>query len=308
MSSASPTTKISHPLVNGCPPDWATAWGQDEFGIFAEFSIANTDSEGEVSQRMRWIPPGKFVMGDQADGPPRDVTLTQPFWIFDTPCRQDLYALVMGDNPSRFVDPERPVEQVSWEDAQEFMGKLNTLAGLNLVLPTEAQWEYACRAGTTKRTYIGDIEIVSDYNSPELGRIAWYGGNSGHDFDLDKGFSRNDYSFISEPQHDFERIGSRKVAKKVPNRWGLHDMLGNVWEWCWDWYGDYLAERNLDPVGPSEGRYRVVRGGSWADLAQELAFGLPVAAPRPTTGSATLVSGVPKFNREVASVMSEGLA
>ena len=112
------------------------------------------------------------------------MTLTESFWIFDTACTQALWTAVMGENPSRFVDPERPVEKVSWDDAQDFIAKLNEKAGLSLVLPTEAQWEYACRSGTKTNTYIGDLEELSDYNSPELDRIAWYGGNSGHKFDL----------------------------------------------------------------------------------------------------------------------------
>ncbi|NQT11380.1 MAG: formylglycine-generating enzyme family protein [Planctomycetes bacterium] len=262
------TARIPHPLVDGCPPEWASGWGQDAFGIFAEFSLP--DGSGRwVTQRMRWIPAGTFLMGspedepgrDSDEGPQHEVAITRPFWIFDTPCSQAVWEIVMEENPSRFVDPDRPVEQVSWDDCQDFITRLNShLPGLSLRLPSEAEWEYACRAGTTEATYAGPIEILGHNNAPILDDIAWYGGNCGVDFDLDDGW---DSSGWPDKQHDHRRAGTRKVAQKRPNRWGLFDMLGNVIEWCQDRYGAYVGGAQLDPQGPSDGHDRVVRGGSW---------------------------------------------
>jgi formylglycine-generating enzyme required for sulfatase activity len=257
-------------LVDGSPPEWASGWGQDDFGIFAEFSLLAGDDEW-VTQRMRWIPPGTFLMGSPEDepgrnsieGPQHEVTISKALWVFDTPCTQMLWHAVMGENPSYFVDPRRPVEQVSWDDTTPFIGKLNSaVPGLALRLPTEAEWEYVCRAGTTEATYAGPIELLGDNNAPILDDIAWYGGNSGVDFDLDNGW---DSSVWPEKQYDHQRAGTRKVAEKLPNRWGLYDMLGNVWEWCFDWYdADYYgASESADPSGPAEGRFRVLRGGGW---------------------------------------------
>ena len=138
-----------------------------------------------------------------------------------------------GDNPSRFNGDEHPVEEVSWDDTQTFLQKLNALRpGLDAGLPTEAQWEYACRAGTQEARY-GELEAV-----------AWYNGNASHT--------------------------THPVGLKAPNAWGLHDMLGNVWEWCQDYYDDYqvVGDVTENPVGPSRGVGRVLRGGSWLNPAQ----------------------------------------
>jgi formylglycine-generating enzyme required for sulfatase activity len=198
--------------------------------------------------------------------------------MFDTPCTQGLWTALMGDNPSSFPDPERPVEQVSWEDAVRFSKKLNErlvgnqpLTNKRLVdgwerllfrLPTEAEWEYAGRAGTTGDTYAGDLDLKSrDQTKAELlDSIAWYGGNSGHAYDLEKSV---EMSWLKDLQAEEKRGGTRKVAQKTPNPWGLYDMLGNVWEWCQNWYGEYPVERVVDPTGPTQGTSRVVRGGCW---------------------------------------------
>jgi formylglycine-generating enzyme required for sulfatase activity len=137
----------------------------------------------------------------------------------------------MGSNPSGFKGPNRPVEQVSWNDAQEFIAKLNAKNdGYRYRLPTEAEWEYAARAGTTG-AYAGDLDAM-----------GWYDKNSGGKTHL--------------------------VATKTANAWGLYDMHGNVWEWVQDWYGDYSAVAVTDPVGPNTGSFRVYRGGSWSNWAQ----------------------------------------
>jgi formylglycine-generating enzyme required for sulfatase activity len=177
-----------------------------------------------------WIPPGKFLMGAgdsdrEAYGderPQHEVTITKGFWLGKTPVTQKAFEEVMERNPSHFWGRRRPVENVSWFDAQEYAGKIG--AGL----PTEAEWEYAARAGTTGARY-GELEV-----------IGWHGRNSGR--------------FTHE------------VARKAANAWGLHDMLGNVWEWVADYYGPYSAESAVDPVGPETGIARAVRGSSCSDF------------------------------------------
>ncbi len=269
----SSNARIQHPLVNGCGPSWASGWGQDRFGIFAEFSLPG-ENDSWITQRMRWIPAGSFLMGSPKDepghreneGPQHDVALSRAFWMFDTPCTQALWQAVMGSNPSRFSDPERPVEQVTWEDAQKFILKVNSaVEGLDLQLPSEAMWEYACRASSLEATYAGPIEILGENNAPALDAIAWYGGNSGVDYDLAE---FEDSAGWREKQYKHTKAGTRKVKMKQPNRWGLYDMLGNVWEWCDDWYDAYQAEPQIDPIGPESGRIRVLRGGCWNGGAQ----------------------------------------
>jgi formylglycine-generating enzyme required for sulfatase activity len=216
-------------------PSWAAEIGRDVYGLWVTFDVAG------VRQRLRWIPPGRFWMGspgsergrDDDEGPQHDVILTQGFWLFDTPCTQALWQAVMGTNPSYFEGAKHPVENVSWDTTQEFLGSLNKcLPGLNLCLPTEAQWEYACRAGTTTSRYETDLRA-----------IAWYGVNS--------------------------RATTHEVGQKRPNAWGLYDMLGNVWEWCYDGMRHYTETSETDPVGPSDaGAGRAIRGGGWDSVAQ----------------------------------------
>jgi formylglycine-generating enzyme required for sulfatase activity len=198
--------------------------------------------------RWAWIPPGTFTMGSPAseqhrydnEGPQTQVTITRGFWMGRYEVTQGEYQAVMGSNPSSFSgEPKRPVEQVSWSDATNYCTKLTereraakTLpAGYVYRLPTEAEWEYACRAGTTTRFGYGD-----DPGYAQLGNYAWYGSNS------------------EDTTH--------AVGLKQPNDWGLHDMRGNVWEWCLDWYGAYPGGSVTDPKGPGSGSHRVIRGGS----------------------------------------------
>ncbi|MEM7231893.1 MAG: SUMF1/EgtB/PvdO family nonheme iron enzyme, partial [Planctomycetota bacterium] len=159
-----------HPLSEGVPPVWACEYGEDRFGVYAVFEVKG------VEQRVRWIRPGSFSMGSPAEDKerfdwemdPHPVALTEGFWIAETPCTQELWHAVTGENPSQFSGPKRPVENVSWKDCARFFETLNQgVPGLNAKLPTEAQWEYMCRAGSTQSRH------------GELDEIAWYGENSG---------------------------------------------------------------------------------------------------------------------------------
>jgi hypothetical protein len=227
-------------------PSWASGAGHDEFGLWVSVGVDG------VQFRMRWAPPGRFLMGSpeneqgrwEDEGPRHEVTLTRGFWIAETPCTQALWEAVTGKSPSRFESPDRPVEQVSWEDCQQFLIELNErIPELGARLPTEAEWEYACRAGTKTSTYAGELEILETGEAPLADEIAWYSKNTGG--------------------------GTHPVAQKRPNRWGLYDMLGNVWEWCADyWQARYPARLVEDPTGPDEGSLRVIRGGAWGEYAR----------------------------------------
>jgi formylglycine-generating enzyme required for sulfatase activity len=192
-----------------------------------------------VKMEMVWLLPGEFDMGSnerENAKPVHRVRLTQGFWMGKYEVTQEQWERVMGNNPSRFKAAHNPVENVSWHDCQKFLKKLNSEVrgrrpgGGLFRLPTEAEWEYACRAGTTTRFHNGDEERG-------LGDVAWYRENSGDT--------------------------THPVGQKKPNAWGLHDMHGNVWEWCHDRYGGYRAGGVTDPTGPWTGSYRVLRGGSW---------------------------------------------
>ncbi|MCC9000797.1 MAG: formylglycine-generating enzyme family protein [Candidatus Contendobacter sp.] len=255
-----------HPLATGCPPRWASGWGQDRYGVFVEFTLQ------EVTQRLRWIPPGRFWMGSPEsepgryddEGPRHQVTLTKGFWLFDTPCTQALWEAVMEKNPSRFQSPTRPVENVSWRDVQDFLTRINArIPGLDLALPSEAQWEYACRAGTETAIPTGDLEILGEYNAPALDPMAWYGGNSGVDFELTNGDDSSDWP---EKQYLHTQAGTHPVKLKQANPWGLYDLLGNVLEWCQDHWHDNYQDAPADGSAWEDrdaDASRVLRGGSW---------------------------------------------
>ena len=169
------------------------------------------------------------------EGPQHEVQLTQGFWLCDTPCTQALWQAVIGTNPSGFQGEQHPVDSVSWKDCQQFLVACNQLMPeLPLTLPTEAQWEYACRAGTTTPRYEAPLDT-----------IAWYVSNSRHT--------------------------THAAAQKRPNAWGLYDMLGNVWEWCHDGLRAYTRHGVSDPVGPTTADAdRALRGGSWGHSAQDV--------------------------------------
>jgi formylglycine-generating enzyme required for sulfatase activity len=187
-----------------------------------------------------YIPPGEFMRGSPSgergrsdDEVRHNVTLTKGFFIQTTPVTQRQWKTVMGNNPSKFKvnSEECPVESVSWNDVQDFILKLNEQEGTDSFrLPTEAEWEYACRAGSDTAYCYGDDPV-------SLEEYAWYEKNSGR--------------------------RTHPVAQKKPNVWGLYDMHGNVYEWCQDWLGEYPAEPVTNPQGPQTGSFRVLRGGSW---------------------------------------------
>jgi formylglycine-generating enzyme required for sulfatase activity len=234
------------------------------------------DLGGGVSLELVWIPAGSFTMGSpdnesgryDDEGPQHKVTISKGFWMGKTEVTQRQYLALMGRNPSYFKNAgqDAPVEMVTWNDAKSFCGKLQSrlppdLRGLTARLPMEAEWEYACRSGTTTALYTGGLTIRGENNGPELDAIAWYGGNS--EVRYEGGY---DSSGWSNKQYDHKRAGTQLVGRKQPNAWGLYDMLGNVWEWCEDSERGYTASAQTDPEG--SGSSRVLRGGSWHNYAR----------------------------------------
>ena len=191
-----------------------------------------------VSFKMIAIEGGTFTMGatpeqgtDATDyeKPAHQVTLSD-YYIGQYEVTQELWEAVMESNPSEYKGPKNPVEQVSWDDiVNDFLPKLNKLTGKNFTLPTEAQWEFAARGGNKSKGY-------KYSGSHTIDDVAWY--------------------------HDNSEIKTHEIGQKLPNELGLYDMSGNVWEWCSDyWWGEYSAEAQTDPTGPSSGSTRVLRGG-----------------------------------------------
>ena len=227
-------------------PHWASGIGRDRWGLFADVVVLG------VQQRFRWIAPGTFLMGSPEDEPERqesevqhEVTLSQGYWLADTACSQSLWTAVMGENPSRFHDdPSCPVESVSHEEVTRFLEALGSAApGLIPRLPSEAEWEHACRAGTSTPFWQGG-QLDST--------LANFDGN----FPMPGG-TESDY-----------RERTMRVRSFAPNPWGLYQMHGNVLEWCSDWYGDYPKDSGHDPAGHESGTLRVLRGGSWFGSAR----------------------------------------
>ncbi len=231
--------------VGDFPPLWASACGDDRFGLFAELVLPS------ATQRFRWVEPGRFVMGADKheletipkefrkyyidESPRHEVELTEGYWLADTPCTQGLWQAVMGgENPSHFKDQadatNRPVEQVSWDDVQGFVGALKKLLpeGSQPCLPSEAQWEYAARAGTQSAYGWGD--------DADSAKANW----------------------------DGEQRGTTAVKRYEPNACGIYDLHGNVWEWCAGGKRKYTKAAVVDPPDDaSEEAFRVLRGGSW---------------------------------------------
>ena len=242
------------------PPEWSRDKGilpgvwygskqlgkvqRDTYGFHTDITIAG------IPQRFRWIEPTAFQMGSPKDEAGRydsetqhQVILTQGYWLAETTCTQALWQVVMGNNPSDFKGKNNPVGNVSWQDVTDkFLTRVNKqYPQLKLRLPTEAEWENACRAGTT-------------------GAFNFEG-----ELSLDKVNYRGTWD-------DYDKWGQGALQKTAavksypPNQWGLYEMHGNVWEWCQDWYGSYSAESVIDPQGSERGASRVLRGGSWFNL------------------------------------------
>ena len=208
-----------------------------------------------VKLEMVKIPAGTFMMGSPKNERGRyddeklhQVTLTKDYWLGKYQVTQAQWQAVMGNNPSCINGDDCPVEEISWNDAKSFCDKLNKRyagklpQGYKFDLPTEAQWEYACRAGTTTALNNGTNLTDEESHCSNLAEVAWY--------------------------YQDEESETHPVGQKRPNNAGLYDMHGNVWEWCRDWYGDYSSGAVVDPVGPRTGSDRVYRGGSWFNDAR----------------------------------------
>jgi formylglycine-generating enzyme required for sulfatase activity len=202
---------------------------------------------------------------DEDEGPQREVRIESAFELGKYEVTQRQWRVVMGDNPSRFQDcgPDCPVENVGWLDVRKFLKRLNARNdGYQYRLPTEAEWEYACRAGSRTAIYSGPLRILGPNNGPELDPIAWYGGNSGVSYQ-----GGHDSSSWPEKQYEHSTAGPHPVGRKQPNEWGLYDMIGNVWEWCADEYGPYPGgPESARPRPPASGGW-LYRGGSWYSTA-----------------------------------------
>jgi formylglycine-generating enzyme required for sulfatase activity len=214
-----------------------------------------------VTMKLVLIRPGKFIMGSpdseegrKADeGPQHEVAISKSFYMGLTEVTQVQYEAVMGTNPSEFKGPTNPVENVTWDNAVEFCRKLSEKTGKAVRLPTEAEWEYACRAGSKTRYSFGDSDSA-------LGNYVWYGANSGGKL--------------------------HPVGQKKPNAYGLYDMHGNVFEWCADWYDSYPSGASTDPYEAGRGSMRIPTGAGAP--AATAAFRRTVA-----TATATSVFVVP---------------
>ncbi len=228
------------------PDRWASEWGEDEHGLWMAFHYQ------KLRHILRWIEPGAFMMGSPKDEPERDddetlhqVTLSEGFWLGATTVTQELWEAVTGKNPSRFKGEQRPVERVSWKEVQEFLSRLNKeISGVELSLPTDAQWEYACRAGTSTPFSFGNSISTEQVN---------FNGN---------------YPYASGEQDEYR--AETVVVKALPcNNWGLYQMHGNVWELCLDQYAKKYFEGSVNPSGPLTGLVHVIRGGSWVNGARK---------------------------------------
>jgi len=272
QSKTSPAPLPPWTLPAGAPPPaiapFDAAKAKEHQADWAKYLGVQVETTNSIGMRFMLIPPGEFDMGsteaevakllEQAkatnqeswyierlpsEAPKHRVRITKPFYLAASEVTQAQYERVMGSNPSKFKeDTNYPVEMVNWDEASAFCGKLGELPEERsrqraYRLPTEAEWEYSCRAGTTTTWYSGDDEAG-------LKEIAWYSANAGY------------------------KTHTHPVCQKTPNAWGLYDMHGNVWELSQNWWSDYHAAPPLDdPAGPGAGSYRVYRGGSWNNVA-----------------------------------------
>ena len=207
-----------------------------------EYKGEHPDILDEIMRNMVYVEGGTFIMGataeqkntEKREEPAHSVTLSS-FYIGKYEVTQSLWKAVMGSNPSHFEGDNLPVENVSWNDCQTFLRKLNAMTGKNFRLPTEAEWEFSARGGNLSRGY--------QYSgSKKIDDVAWYRNNSGSK--------------------------THNVGTKAPNELGIYDMSGNVWEWCQDWKGSYSSSAQTNPKGPSSGSYRVIRCGGWGSSAR----------------------------------------
>lgn len=221
--------------------------------------------DDDTSIKLVLIPAGTFRMGspetefersecEQLENRHR-VKISRPFYLGKYPVTQSQWQSVMGKNPSCFKGANLPVETVSWDDAMLYCEELNQMTGLSFRLPTEAQWEYACRAGSANAFCFGDDQT-------KLCEYAWFANNTGNE------------SLVASQVHDWIRLCANEcrthpVGEKKPNAWGLHDMHGNVWEWCSDVFGYYTNHGLTDPENLSPPSDRICRGGAWSTEAHQ---------------------------------------
>ena len=213
---------------------WCSDYGEDEYGVFMGFTFQG------IRQGFRWIPPGTFLRNALEDEREKfvkvelhKVTLTKGFWLSETTCSQEMWESTFEINPSRFLGKSLPVDSVTWYEVQDFIKELNSIEKeLKLRLPTEAEWEFACRSGSSSAYWFGNT-LDADLANCGL------------------------------------RKGKPMPVKSLKlNPFGLYHMHGNVREWCSDWYGNYPRKASADPIGPLGGTSKVLRGGSWASNAE----------------------------------------
>jgi formylglycine-generating enzyme required for sulfatase activity len=206
----------------------------------------------DLDMKMIWVPPGKFVMGSPKSEPGHrqeeeelhQVTISRGFWVGQFEVTQAQFETILGDNPSAFKDPQMPVHKVNWHEAMEFCEVLTEREkSVNRMpnkwsfnLPSEAQWEYACRADTTTVFHFGN-------EAEELPPYGWFADNSDG--------------------------GPKTIGTKKPNAWGIHDLHGNMGEWCFDWYGKaYPVDGSVDPITEKASAFKVFRGGTYTDIPE----------------------------------------
>ncbi len=236
--------------VTGLSPGTGATSEPENDATSAPVSLSLTGFLDDLAQQLTFIQPGSFIMGSPEHEPGRSddeaehrVTLSHGFFLAPYLVTRALWRTVMEGTPvAADPGPQLPASEVSWNECLRFIDRLNRLSGLCYRLPTEAEWEYACRAGSVTAFCNGHIESLHCGRDEYLDQVGWYCGNS---------------------ERRLHRVGT-----KVPNEWGLYDMHGNLWEWCQDWYAPYPEGDQADPGGPRSGAVKVVRGGSWFSVAK----------------------------------------